>query len=563
MLWSHFLVPTWEVTLTERSRTGAAGPAAVLTRAGDAYSATLHDDTTQLTLGIRASCTVDGKTYPLVQIVQEFTAPEVKPADSRLVARGWRKGQPDDPLGLQKGSPQLHPLLALDGVTILVDVRFVDITDLYADLHGRSSWWRVLRFLSATQRTVRVLAALGGHPLVWYAAIPRSVTAIEAQKPVVLVMPADYGAISYPYSLKGLRVPAHSRSVDNLQSGLEVLTHVLTEPLSDARYNALLRGYLALRRTFTEPVGDQPPPLHHFRSVITYVPEQGSVRPKFWDVPFGFERALEDERSILLMPLMNGGEGGLLIKRGLGTLTRNAITSIYAHGTTLSYATLRVADPVLVAYSQSGGNVFTACARSPGEIRGLALFEPQYMNQALGTEDRHLALGKDVVPTLLRAGVKVVSIGRRKGGWASKYLPAGNAAGLRLLPDDSRYDALITYPATKPYASADVLIRHRYSRLVDPLHDAALTSILDIAATDTYDPPTVDQETKVDAFVEAQRKAGRTDDQLVATVYSAGYDADTSGGYFTHNFCMAGGQSFDTGTRSYTTFFHEALRAIG
>ena len=481
-----------------------------------------------------------------------------------LYAVKWKKGRPDDPLGLQKGAPQLHPLLQLSGTDIALNLRFIDITELYFALHGMSPWWRTLRYLQLTHPAVRILASLEGHPMVWYVVVPESVAALGGLETAVMLMPADYGAISYEYSIRGITSPLHGESLSNLQSGLEILARVLLEPLSDDRYDALLAGYIALRKTFKGATDSLPPPLHHFRSILSYVAEGGNLRPLYWDVPFGWERALYEQKYILMLPLMNGGQGGVLLKSGLAGLLRNGVHAIYTQSDVLVHETIDVANPVLMAYSQSGGNLFTAAAASADQVRALVLFEPQYMNKHYGSEDRNLRLGKDVVPALLRQGVKVISVGRRKDGWATKYLPAGSATGIEVLPDDANY-GLMRYPLEgQPSLSATHdIIKHRYSRLVNGSSDHSIDVILGSDDPARLDMPTTNEELKVEDFILRQRKSGVTDGQLVLAVFSPQYNVDDSGGYFTHNFVIAGGQKFDLQLRRYDTFLHEALRSVG
>lgn len=132
------------------------------------------------------------------------------------------------------------------------------------------------------------------------------------------------------------------------QSGLEILARVLIEPLTDERYKALLPGYIELRKSFRGQENSLPAALHHFRGVLSYEPEGGELRPLYWDVPFGFERAIFDRKYVLMVPLMNGGDGGVLIKPGSQELISNAIQSVYAHGATLNYQSLQVGKPVLM-----------------------------------------------------------------------------------------------------------------------------------------------------------------------------------------------------------------------
>ena len=75
------------------------------------------------------------------------------------------------------------------------------------------------------------------------------------------------------------------------------------------------------------------------------------------------------------------------------------------------------------------------------------------------------------------------------------------------------------------------------------------------------DLPSVQQELKVEAIVADLRKRGLTDEQLIKNVFTPEFNADTSGGYFTHNFIVASGQPGSGGET--VRFFQLALAKIG
>lgn len=572
-LWTHFLLKTWTATVETRPQGAGAGQPRSVPVGPSGFTFTVDPGTAWLRLIVRASLELNRTTYQLLLIQQEFTVA----ADGTLSPARWRKGSPDDAIGLQKGIPALHPLLTLastgtgtggsGGSTVGLDVRFLDITRLYTDLHGGSAWYRTMNLLRGTDRTVRMLASLGGHPLIWYAAVPATSYALPVIKPALMIMPADYGAISYENSLSGLQSSLNGVSVvsdTNTQSGLEILARLMTEPLTDDRYRSLLAPYIELRKTFRGDPDALPGPLHQFRGVLTYLPDKDPV-PQYWQVPFGFERAIHDQKYVLLQPLMNGGDGGVMLKPGLAGLTANAVQTIYSHGTTLNYDTCRVEKPVVMAYSQAGGNAFTSAGNNLDGVGGMVLFETVYTNEYPKDDKGHrLLLGKDVIPKLLRKKVKVVVVGR----WHERpgsFLPDGRQLeGITVLPDKADY-YLLEYPlpADGKLASAHPLVRHRYSRLVDGKHDAALELILGSEDTAQLDYPTTQRELAVDASIDRYRKAGLSDETIVQRVFPWKYYLDASGAYYAHNLILAGGQSFDDKTRTYRGFLHEALSAIG
>jgi len=563
-LWTHFLLRTWTATVETRAQGAGAGRPEPVTVGPSGFTVDLAPDTAWLRLVIAASADVDRTTYPLLRIQQEFT---VTP-DGGLVPLGWRKGPAYDPLGRPKGIPALHPLLNVTGSTVGLDVRFVDITDLYNGLHGHSAWARCMNLLRGTDRTIRALASLGGHPLVWYAVLPASIYRMPRIKPAVMIMPADYGAIYYENSLAGLRSSLHGVSVvtedNNLQSGLEILARLLTEPLTDDRYEQLLGPYIQLRGTFRGDPAALPGPLHHFRNVLAYLPGKELV-PQYWDVPLGFERAIHDEKYALLVPLMNGGEGGVLIRPGLDDLTAGALRTVYTHGSALEADSLAADKPVVMAFSQSGGNAFTSAGNNLKGIGGLVLFETVYTNEyPRDATNRRLMLGKDVIPKLLKENVKVVVIGR----WRDRprdFLPDGKLLpGITVFPDAVNYH-LLDYPLPPDgkLSSAHPVVALRYSRLVDGRHDRAVDLILGSEDPAHVDAPTVQSEAAVEASIAAYRKAGLSDESIVRRVFSMKYLPDKSGAYYAHNLILAGGQHLDTRTRTYRGFIHEALRLLG
>lgn len=560
-LWNHFLLTTWEATVEQRAAGDASGTPQPVKVGPTGFRVAITDGTAWMRVVIKAGLSLGGTMRPLLLIQQEFNLTP----DGALTAAGWRKGPATDRLGLPKRL--LHPLLKLEGSTLSLDVRFLDITDLYIQLHGGSAWFRAMNFLRRTDRAVRVLASLGGHPLVWYVVIPTSSAALPAVKPAIMIMPADYGAINYENSLKGLQSNLNGVSVNApnnfIQSGLEILARILTEPVPDDKFTDLLADYVTLRKTFTGDPAVLPPPLHHFRGVLSYTPD-GDPIPQYWDVPLGFERAIYDEKYILLVPLMNGGEGGVLIKPGLKDLTTNAAQMLYTHSTVLTYDTLTVERPVVMAYSQSGGNAFTATGNNLADIRGLVLFEVVYMNDYPKDDHSHtLMLGKDVIPKLLQRGTKVVVIGR----WREqphRFLPGGKRDGIIVLPNDANY-YLLDYPLPpgKRLPDAHPVVRHRYSRLVDGKHDIALDQILGSEDPRTVDPPTIKSELAVDRAIDGYRKAGLTDDAIIRRVFSLKYLPDQRGAYYAHNLILAGGQTFFDATKTYRGFIHDALIALG
>ncbi|MBC6457075.1 hypothetical protein [Actinomadura sp. HBU206391] len=157
----------------------------------------------------------------------------------------------------------------------------------------------------------------------------------------------------------------------------------------------------------------------------------------------------------------------------------------------------------------------------------------------------------------------MVVVGRHRDR-PRKYLPDGRAAGIHTLPDAANHH-LLAYPlpASGGYAGAHPVVRHRYSRLVDGPHDTALDQILGSGDPATVEQKTVDNELKIEETIAGFRRAGLNDDAIIRRVFSAEYEPDAPGAYYSHNLILVGGQTFDNASRRYRGFFHDALAAIG
>ena len=563
-VWNHFLLTGLQVRVKVTDNSNRISEVSV-PRSANEFRWTIPDTTTAFDLIIEAAFTFEGRSYQLLRIVQTIGTEVTEGRLTRLMTIRWQKMTPDQTTGLAKGSPQLHPLLRFspnDGVVTL-NLAFVDITNLFHDIHGATPWYRALELLKGTTRTIRVLASLRGHPLIWYVVIPQSVTAEAELKPVLLYYPADYGGIAYENNLAGIKSVAHNTSIGNIQCGGETLVSFLTKPLSDEEYDAKLDKFVEMRDKFKRRQGRNPPPLHHYREVLSYQVSAASLVPKYWNIPFGFETAISEHKKILFVPQINGGNGGVAINAGLKDLLTSALLMIYAQGNTLTYDTVTIGKPILVCYSQSGGNAFTAASRNGADLLGLACFEPQYMNQHLKGEDKSLLLGKDVIPALVRQGVKVAVVGRHKDGWASKYLPERvPVTDMIVLPDDSHY-FLLNYPdASKPYdPNASPVLARRYSRLLKNKADRVIKGLIDGELGD-IDTESAAAEEQVEKIIEKHRAAGLTDEGLVKTVFVASFNVDDSGGYFTHNFIIASGQDMKPDGSAIRTFFNQVLASM-
>ena len=563
-VWTHFLLTSLQmkVKVTDTANETKEVP---LAKAVNEFRWVMPNNTHEFDLIIEAAFAFEGRSYPLLRIVQRFGVDKDTNTGAivGLKTLRWQKMSPDQTAGLAKGSPQVHPLLSVAAAQAMVTLKiaFVDITNLFLDMHGNTPWFRALELLKRTPRTIRVLASLRGHPLVWYVVIPQSVVALQELKPVVLYYPADYGGIAYDNTLAGLKSTAHDTSVDRVQCGGETLVSFLAKPLSDDDYDAGLDKFVEMRDKFKKRQGRNPPAFHHYREVLSYHASGNTLVPDYWDVPFGFETAIAEHKRILLIPQINGGQGGVAIQAGLKELVASALTMIYTQGNHLTCDTITIGKLILACYSQSGGNVFTAASKNATDLQAIVCLEPQYMNAHLKGEDKTLLLGKKVIPLLISQGVKVAIVGRHKDGWETKYLPERVAINdLIVFPDDPNY-FLLNYPdAKKPYdPNASPILARRYSRLLKNKADTVAKGLVGGTFGDR-DPDSALAEEKVEKIIEKHRAAAMNDETLVKTVFTASYNADTSGGYYTHNFIIASGQEMDGA--SIRTFFNQVLKEI-
>lgn len=574
-LWKHFLLTRW-VLAVEEVRPGGPSLLTPLLLSGANHQATLQPGTKRLTLRIEASLSLDGSTHPLLAIRQDLA---VDQENQTLQAMGWSKASPKSPTtGVPKGSPPAHPLLRVTGNNVVdLDLRFVDVTEPFLQLHGRSSWLAILDHMRRKSQTIRTLASLGGHPMIWHVVIP-DVSARQTEvKPVVLVMPYDYGAIEYTYDLDGFRNPYQGTSMGSSQSALEILARVLLSPLTDEDYRKGLDAYTALRKRLAkENPKDVPPPFHHFRPVLACKAEHrsvpasgghpadygGDLDPYFWSIPTGLERALEETQSVLFFPAMNLSEGGVFVKPGVHALLKNAVDVLYSQTNALTAESASTKKPVLVAFSESGGTVFTAAGNDATNIRGLILLEVQYMNERLGSEkaNRYVKLGKEVIPELLKNGTKVVVIGRYVER-PYKYLPNGSASGIETLPNPANYH-VFAYPVPSGGIGAlHKVIARRYARLLDKA-DVVPKLLLGDEAGASEDATVVNDESKVQDVIDRYRKKGMSDEAIVRAVLAPAFEFDGQARYYPHSLTLTAGQAPEKEDKPYNSFIHDALIKI-
>ncbi|PFP69927.1 hypothetical protein COK07_29460 [Bacillus thuringiensis] len=572
LIWDHFLLKETEVKINKYTISGPP-VSEMMHKTRNGFRLEIEDSIVAIDVSLSTIFRHNGKEYPILKIIQRFNVKKDGMRAIGLVPTQWQKISPNQVKGISKLSSQAHPLLRVEGGVVTVAIEFVDITQLFFDIHGDTPWFSALELLKGTRRTVRVLAALQGHPFIWYVVIPDSVAANKELQPHLLYYPVDYGGISYPSDkVEGITTPIHNTTIGDIQCSGEMLFMFLTKPITDSNYDTNLEKYLALKDLYKNRKGKKLPPLHHFREVLSYNPEQKKLFPNIWEIPFGFEQAVYEKQQILLIPQLNNGDGGIAIKKNLFKLVENAIFFLYTQSSTLTYETVSVQKLILTCYSQSGGNVFTATSRNLSDIKAILCFEAQYMNRYLKgvdkngrkwEEDKNLSLGKDVIPNLLRQGGKVAIIGRRKEQWRNKYLPDRIAtADLILLPDD-KHSFILDYPnPSTPYdpSASPVLVR-RYSRLLKHKTDPIINKIL-TQESGVIDYKSAEREARVEEIIDKLRKEGHNDENIIKTVFTPELNQEAPGGYYTHNFIISSGQELTPDGQSVLKFFHQALNFI-
>jgi hypothetical protein len=563
----HFLLRNTVVSGTV-THNGVVSDAGLFT--GGAGFGVVYDETKPgwLDLNIQVRYHYGGNGFVLLKILQGFSISGT--AGAPPLPQRWQKGAGVFTAGIPTSSPRLHPLLRMTGTDITVALDFLDITELYERIHGRTPWFQVLNLIRRTNFRLRFLAHLRGEPSIWYAVVPEQARLAAQLTPHLFYWPADYGGIKYDHrSEAGITTPNHNTSVGSNQCSGETLCSFLATPLTHDEYLNLLPAYTTLRASWPTPVAldeRHPWPLHRYRDLLSVGHSLGKIVPRHWSLPFGFEQVFARTDHLLFFIQGNGGSAPGAIGTGLKRLAESAIATIYSGGDTLVNADYAAGKLVISCYSESGGNAFTACRNNVDDIRALICIEPQYMNEHLKGEHSHLALGFRVIPMLLKQKIRVVLIARR---WEPKhqlkYLPKGvTPARLDLLPTEANRH-VIDYPPT----TGNRHNKHRLGRLLDHTHDATSRAVIADGGA-TIDPGAVNQEIRTDAALDALRQAGKTDREILDEVFVDKLNLDKRGGFYSHNFLLAGGEREDAYEPSgalkpntrYTTFFGQAMELV-
>ena len=313
---------------------------------------------------------------------------------------------------------------------------------------------------------------------------------------------------------------------------------------------------------------------------------KGQVTPMQWSIPAGLQRAFEQRGDVrpaqfLLVPQRTGlasssasGSYGAAVT-GHVRRTTDAVLALIQTNTTL---TLHRADTLLTrdkliysGFSESGYDLWNVGAALGEHLKAIVAVEPQNLNSVQNDYRPRKkvdggnaaegetapkpervgpppAVGKDVIPGLLKRGVKIYIIGRHHRQYGPRV---PNHPLLVKLPKDPA--AVFAYP---PSASANDFVKYRIQRILDP----------------SSDPLMPDDEREI---LDALAIRGITGEKALASILvkEANDDDSIPDGlqrWYSHQFALSGGDelTFDPAAMygtpiEYRTWFQVAVHDIG
>jgi hypothetical protein len=540
----HFLLKNFGLTCRVASSTGEH--ALPVQHIGNGFTIAISDRLAGwLDLRLDVRFLLDGKVWVLDKVRQILVVPPS--TQPTLTPVRWYKEASLTKDGKPINIPPLHPHLTIKGTTLTFAPRFLDITDLFMDIHGKTPWFRTLEIVKTTDFSLRVLAFLRGRPLIWYIVAPKSAQDVTRVAPHVSFWAADYGGIDYPHNTEqGITTHNHSISVDAPnqieQCGGNTLCSYLLSPLTHQEYLQKVAAWTAAQALFEDarrsPKDDLPPELHWMLTTLGFKANANDIWPKNWSLPFGFERTIAGTNRVLVFPQVHKGDAGWAASPGLRGLIDAALTTVASQVDMFSGTTVAAEPLILSGYSESGGNLFRAAEANRDDLRAIIGIEPQYMNEYLKGENTDHPLGRGVIPRLLQKRVKVVIIARRAEAWQrNKYLPRNvPISALTLLPSDQHL-GVVAYPPDP----AHPFQKHRLSRLLDPANHATRVFILGDGRK-VLPPRVPGLEMLVDGRIDELRRKEQTDAKAIDKVFLDVLNNDSGGGSYTHNFMISGGE---------------------
>lgn len=519
--------------------------------------------------------TLGGTRFTALRIVQRLIASapaEGDPPGYRFAPGGWV-----DALGrLRISNLLVHPLVGSTGVAagrVEVNTLMLDITDGWWALHADNPVYELYKEVTRdAPLAMRVLAHTAGVPLIWHAIIPKHLVAASSVSPHIFLQPSD--------NREGQNLPDDEKYLRNngdyFKGDGRALMKYLMPPVPDTAVAGLLSRF---------------PTVTFWRNVLCILRigsgvRKGQVTPMQWSIPAGLQRAFEQRGDVrpaqfLLVPQRTGlasssasGWYGAAVT-GHVRRTADAVLALIQTNTALTLHggdTLLTRDKFIYSgFSESGYDLWNVGASLGEHLKAIVAVEPQNLNRVqndyrpkkkvdggnaaegeTAPKPERVgpppALGKDIIPGLLKRGVRIYIIGRHHRQYGPQVPDHPLLVKLPKSPA-----AVFAYP---PSASASDFVKYRIQRILDP----------------SSDPLMPDDEQEI---LDALAIRGITGDKALAhiMVKEANDDDSIPDGlqrWYSHQFALSGGDelTFDPtamyGTPiEYRTWFQVAVHDIG
>jgi hypothetical protein len=562
-----------------------------------------------LFLDFRVPVSHGGRTFQTLRILQDFSltptpANSDQNIDYALAPLSWNHSAfaltNRRTSAARTANAGVHPLLDLTKLSqslVLMNALVLDVTDLWDQLHETNGNYRVYKGLGDHDRvTFKVFAHLGGNAFIWYGIVPSYLSESTSVSPHVFFSPADYAEKQNERDEKKYLF----NNAEHLEkfSGRTLIHGYLLPPVDDVRIPDLDNlpeldpTRLRLGMGAGELTGYQLPDvpldasrlvreMHRRSKLIAWViarrrnvvnffytsPRTKKIMPAHWDIGAGFERAFYalgkiKPQQFLLMPQPYGKTGVIKGRESDAHLkvVTDAIVDVLQTNTELvghPDGELVAKDKmVLSCYSESGWDLWKACATNTDHIKAIIGIEPNSTNPK----------GRDIIPTLLAKQIRVFIIGRHQG-FNDHYRPKVAKPlqdQIRFLPDKPR--EVLKYP---PDPDLNDFVKYRVARVTK----------VDL------DPLMTDHEKEILEDL-AKRRKPITGKAAIPVIFQDINNSDklSDGGltsiFYTHNFALTGGQemtlddppganaplppdNFYNRPVTYRTFFQQAVEEIG
>jgi hypothetical protein len=530
----------------------------------DLTPALLPIQMTRLEVTFDAPITLDGRTFSTLRIGQTFSPTPIAPdgigrAEYNLTPAGWR----DSLSRLRVSNLATHPLVDASQLAtrkLVLNALILDLTEAWLHLHRRNPNYVRYQLLSAqAPSTFKVLAHLGGNPLVWYIVVPSHLKGASMVSPHVFYSPADNTEAQNDYNDERY-LKSNARHFDEDGS---TLFNYLTAPVPDVDVRAL-KQTVPIVETLRNVVG-------FAHAVNPQGRRTGAITTKHWRIGAGFQKAFEPigggkPAQILLMPQrMEGGSNGWAITGHLKAATDAVVDLLQTNTLLLSGAADIIVSKgkmVLSAYSESGFDLWFAALANQDLIKAIVAIEPQNLNSIQNDyrtrdEDKNLVnpkeqaplIGKDVIPILLKKQVAVFIIGRHH----LHYRPQiPDLSKVRLLPVHPQ--VVLAYP---PDPARNDFVKYRVNRVIAPASDPFML-------------------TEEKAVLAELGRRGISGNAALAAIFTKDANRDKTlpgtglDTWYSHQFALSGGDEMKLDPAgiydkpvTYRTFFASAVDEIG